>query len=214
MDKNNAVTVIEKLTEICKDGEKGYKDAADHAKRSDLKTFFATQSSERGRFARELQAVLLNLGKMEKKESGTVAGTLHRAWIDTKVGLGAGDKSILGSVETAARCCRYSEPTGPQCSSRPRPSEESTGRDGRINHTLHRYDYAGGITSGFSSKTKTGRLRPKEAAFRNQRFPLFQEETHADRSNKKLRSLARCFYAIDDRLQQGGQHRFELQNCD
>jgi uncharacterized protein (TIGR02284 family) len=99
MDKNNAVTVIEKLTEICKDGEKGYKDAAEHTKRSDLKTFFTTQSSERGRFARELQAVLLNLGKMEKKESGTVVGALHRAWIDTKVGLGAGDKSILESVE-------------------------------------------------------------------------------------------------------------------
>lgn len=99
MDKNNAIMVIEKLTEICKDGEKGYKDAADHTKRSDLKTFFATQSSERGRFARELQAVLLNLGKWEKKESGTVAGALHRAWIDTKVGLGAGDKSILESVE-------------------------------------------------------------------------------------------------------------------
>jgi uncharacterized protein (TIGR02284 family) len=90
MDKNNAVTVVEKLTEICKDGEKGYKDAAEHTKRSDLKTFFTTQSSERGRFARELQAVLLNLGKMEKKESGTVVGALHRAWIDTKVGLGAG----------------------------------------------------------------------------------------------------------------------------
>jgi uncharacterized protein (TIGR02284 family) len=99
MDKNNAIMVIEKLTEICKDGEKGYKDAAEHTKRSDLKTFFATQSSERGRFARELQAVLMNLGKWEKKDSGTVSGTLHRAWIDTKVGLGAGDKSILESVE-------------------------------------------------------------------------------------------------------------------
>jgi hypothetical protein len=40
----------------------------------------------------------MKLGKMEKKESGTVAGALHRAWIDTKVGLGAGDKSILESV--------------------------------------------------------------------------------------------------------------------
>ena len=99
MDQNNAVTVIEKLAEICKDGEKGYKDAAEHSKRSDLKTFFTTQSSERGRFARELQAVLMRLGKTEKKESGTVAGALHRAWIDTKVGLGAGDKSILESVE-------------------------------------------------------------------------------------------------------------------
>ena len=99
MDQNNPVAVIEKLAEICKDGEKGYKDAAEHAKRSDLKTFFTTQSSERGRFARELQTVLMKLGKTEKKESGTVAGALHRAWIDTKVGLGAGDKSILESVE-------------------------------------------------------------------------------------------------------------------
>ena len=29
MDKDNAVKVIEKLAEICKDGEKGYKDAGD-----------------------------------------------------------------------------------------------------------------------------------------------------------------------------------------
>jgi uncharacterized protein (TIGR02284 family) len=99
MDQKDPLKMIEKLIEVCKDGEKGYKDAAEHAKRSDLKTFFTTQSSERGRFARELQAVLMNLGKTEKKESGTVAGALHRAWIDTKVGLGAGDKSILESVE-------------------------------------------------------------------------------------------------------------------
>jgi uncharacterized protein (TIGR02284 family) len=99
MDKDNAVTVIERLAEICKDGEKGYKDAAEHAKSSDLKSFFTTESSERGRFASELQSVLTKLGKTEKKESGTVAGAMHRAWIDTKVGLGAGDKSILESVE-------------------------------------------------------------------------------------------------------------------
>jgi uncharacterized protein (TIGR02284 family) len=86
------------LIEICKDGEKGYKDAAEHVKRSDLKTFFTTQSSERGRFARELQTVLMNLGKMEKKESGTVGRVLHRVWIDTKIGLAAGDKSIVASV--------------------------------------------------------------------------------------------------------------------
>jgi uncharacterized protein (TIGR02284 family) len=99
MDQKDSVKVIENLTEICKDGEKGYKDAAEHVKRSDLKTLFTAQSSERGRFAHELQTLLMKLGKTEKKESGTVAGALHRVWIDTKVGLGAGDKSILESVE-------------------------------------------------------------------------------------------------------------------
>lgn len=99
MEQKDPVKVIENLIEICKDGEKGYKDAAEHAKRPDLKTLFTTQSSERGRFATELQSVLTKFGKTEKKDSGSVAGALHRAWIDTKVGLGAGDKSILESVE-------------------------------------------------------------------------------------------------------------------
>lgn len=117
MDQKNAVTVIEKLAEICKDGEKGYKDAAEHAKSSDLKSFFSTESSERGRFATELQSVLTKFGKTEKKEAGTVAGALHRAWIDTKVGLGAGDKSILESVEKGEDEAKeaYQEAIGAGC---------------------------------------------------------------------------------------------------
>jgi len=114
MDQKEPAKVIENLIETCKDGEKGYKDAAEHAKRPDLKTLFTTQSSERGRFASELQSVLTKFGKTEKKESGTVAGALHRAWIDTKVGLGAGDKSILESVEKGEDEAKeaYQEATG------------------------------------------------------------------------------------------------------
>jgi uncharacterized protein (TIGR02284 family) len=100
MDQNDAVSVIEKLVETCRDGEKGYKDAAEHAKRPDLMTFFLEQSSERARFASELQAALPKLGKSEKKESGSVAGAIHRAWIDAKASLGGGDKTILESVES------------------------------------------------------------------------------------------------------------------
>ncbi|GAC1439316.1 MAG: hypothetical protein NVSMB58_35970 [Terriglobales bacterium] len=47
----------------------------------------------------ELQAELSKPGKPGKKESGSVSAALHRAWIDTKANLGAGDKSILDSVE-------------------------------------------------------------------------------------------------------------------
>jgi uncharacterized protein (TIGR02284 family) len=39
------------------------------------------------------------MGKPDKKVSGSVSGTLRRAWIDTKVSLGGGDKTILESVE-------------------------------------------------------------------------------------------------------------------
>jgi uncharacterized protein (TIGR02284 family) len=99
MDENNAVSVLENLIETCKDGQKGYQDAAQHVKRTDLKTFFNQQSLERGRFAAELESELTRLGKKDKKVSGSVSGAVRRAWIDTKVSLGGGDKTILESLE-------------------------------------------------------------------------------------------------------------------
>lgn len=100
MDENNAISVVEDLIETCKDGQKGYQDAAQHVKRQDLKAYFNEQSMERGRFAQELQAELAKLGKPEKKVSGSASAAMHRAWIDTKVALGGGDKTILESVES------------------------------------------------------------------------------------------------------------------
>ena len=99
MDKNNAVNVLEDLIETCKDGQKGYQDAAEHAKRPDLKAYFNQQSLERSRFAGELEAELPRLGEPDKKVTGSASAALHRAWIDTKVSLGGGDKTILESVE-------------------------------------------------------------------------------------------------------------------
>lgn len=100
MENNNkTLEVVEKLIETCKDGENGYRDAAEHVKRADLKTFFLNQSLERSKFAGELQAELPHLGEHGKKDSGSTSAAIHRAWIDTKVALGGGDKTILESVE-------------------------------------------------------------------------------------------------------------------
>jgi len=99
MDKDNAISVLEELIQTCKDGQKGYQEAASKVKRSDLKAFFNEQSLERSRFAGELQEELIRLGKPDKKVSGSVVGSLHRAWIDTKVGLGGGDRTVLDWLE-------------------------------------------------------------------------------------------------------------------
>lgn len=98
MDSDKVLDVVEDLIETCKDGQKGYQDAASHVKRSDLQTYFNQQSLERASFAGELESELIRLGKPDKKVSGSVGAALHRAWIDTKVSLG-GDKTILDSVE-------------------------------------------------------------------------------------------------------------------
>jgi uncharacterized protein (TIGR02284 family) len=99
MDENNAISVVENLIETNRDGQKGYQDAAEHVKRPDLKNYFNQQSMERGRFAQELQAELAKLGKPEKKVSESAGGAMHRAWLDTKVALGGGDRTILESIE-------------------------------------------------------------------------------------------------------------------
>ena len=99
MDKDNAISVLEELIQTCKDGQKGYQEAASKVKRSDLKAFFNEQSLERSRFAGELEEELIRLGKPDKKVSGSVVGSLHRAWVDTRVGLGGGDKTVLDWLE-------------------------------------------------------------------------------------------------------------------
>jgi uncharacterized protein (TIGR02284 family) len=100
MDNKETRSVLEDLIETCKDGQKGYQDAASHVKRSDLKTYFNEQSLERARFAEELRQELTRLGEPDKKPSGSASGAMRRAWIDTKVALGGGDKSILNSLES------------------------------------------------------------------------------------------------------------------
>ena len=99
MNQHDPVSVVEKLIETCKDGQNGYRDAAEHVTQPDLRSFFQEQSLERAGFVQELESELPRLGKAEKKESGSVAAAIHRAWIDTKANLGGGDKSILESVE-------------------------------------------------------------------------------------------------------------------
>src|ERR1700681_1183810 len=100
MERNNVVDVLRELININRDGEKGYQDATEHAKAADLKSFFRQQASERARFASQLEAELARLGEpTTKKESGHVAATLHRGWIDVKQSLGGGDHSLLESVE-------------------------------------------------------------------------------------------------------------------
>jgi uncharacterized protein (TIGR02284 family) len=96
---DEVIDVLEQLIETCRDGENGYRQAAEHAKDPELASFFRTQSTQRATFARELEAEAQRLGKSEPKGSGSVSGAVHRAWIDVKEKLGGGDTTILESVE-------------------------------------------------------------------------------------------------------------------
>jgi uncharacterized protein (TIGR02284 family) len=91
--------VIQDLIETSRDGQNGYRDAAEHVTDSEIRSFFLEQSLERARFAGELEDLLREFGESNPDRSGSVAGALHRKWIDTKAALGGGDHTILESVE-------------------------------------------------------------------------------------------------------------------
>ena len=83
MDNDNVISTLNNLIETCKDGENGFRTAADGVKNSELRTLFLTYSQQRARFAAELQAEVRNLGG-DPENTGSVAATLHRGWINIK----------------------------------------------------------------------------------------------------------------------------------
>lgn len=99
-DNETTYTALNELIKICHDGHQGFRDAAEHIKNPDLKTFFNEQSLERSRFAGELEQEAQRLGKGQPDQSGHVAASVHRAWIDLKANLGGGDHAILSAVES------------------------------------------------------------------------------------------------------------------
>jgi len=98
MAHEEAVSTLKNLIEICRDGQKGYLDAAEHITDTGLRAFFNEQSLERARYAGELQGELLLMGHDETKASGSVAAALHRGWLDLTANI-AGDDAVLSAVE-------------------------------------------------------------------------------------------------------------------
>lgn len=97
---SNQLELINKLIETCRDGQAGYLEAAEFAHNGELKSFFSNQALQRARFAAELERAALRLGNPKTAATTSLANKVHRAWIDLKHKLGAGDASVLGSVET------------------------------------------------------------------------------------------------------------------
>ena len=90
--------MLQRLVELCRDGQDGYTVAAEHISDSSLRSFFHNESLERGRYALELESELSRLGNTDIGATGSVAGALHRGWLDLTATV-AGDDSVLAAVE-------------------------------------------------------------------------------------------------------------------
>jgi uncharacterized protein (TIGR02284 family) len=87
--------IIDDLIETLKDGQEGFKQAAEGVKDPQLKSLFNEYSQQRARFATELQSQSRSLGKSEPETSSSAAGALHRAWINLKSAITRGDDHVI-----------------------------------------------------------------------------------------------------------------------
>ena len=98
-DNNTVISTLNGLIETCKDGQEGFRQAAEGVERSDLKSLFYEYSQQRAQFSGELQTVIEGLGG-DPANSGSVAGSLHRGWINIKSAVtGKDDAAILNECE-------------------------------------------------------------------------------------------------------------------
>ncbi|HTV01956.1 MAG TPA: PA2169 family four-helix-bundle protein [Luteitalea sp.] len=99
MTNDTAISTLNNLIETCKDGENGFKTAAEGLTDPAYKAKFIEYAQQRATFARELQAQVRTLGG-DPEKSGSVAASLHRGWIDIKsVVTGKSDHAILAEAE-------------------------------------------------------------------------------------------------------------------
>lgn len=93
------ISKLNNLIETCKDGEDGFRQAAEGVKDANLRTVFLEYSQQRDQFVSELQQAVSRLGQAPE-HSGSVAAALHRGWIDVKSAVtGRDDKAILNECE-------------------------------------------------------------------------------------------------------------------
>ncbi|HTK95494.1 MAG TPA: PA2169 family four-helix-bundle protein [Terriglobales bacterium] len=99
MAEQRIVKLLERLVETCRDGQQGYLEAAEHISDSDLRSFFNNESLERARYASELEGELQRLGEPAGNETGSIAGAVHRGWLDLSAAI-SGDEGVLSAIES------------------------------------------------------------------------------------------------------------------
>ena len=96
---DDVISTLNGLIETCKDGQNGFKEAAEGVERSDLKSLFYEFSQQRSQFAGELQSLVQSLGG-DPEKTGSMAAALHRGWINIKSAVtGKDEGAILNECE-------------------------------------------------------------------------------------------------------------------
>ncbi len=98
--QKETISTINGLIETLKDGQEGFRQAAEAVKDSQLKTLFSEYSLQRSKFAGELQNEAISMGEHNPENTSSTAGAMHRAWINLKSAITTqDDHAILAECE-------------------------------------------------------------------------------------------------------------------
>jgi len=107
MAERSELGVLHHLLETCRDGELGFRFAAQHATDAEIKELFTTLAQQREAFAEALAPHVHRLGG-QANTGGTTAGTIHRGWMNLKGAMSTNhDEALLGEAERGERTAMH-----------------------------------------------------------------------------------------------------------
>ncbi len=97
--RDDVVDALNQLIETCRDGEAGFREAAEGVQDANLARLFRSYSAQRAQFVAELDAQVRRLGG-DPAQRGHAAASAHRGWMNLRHALtGGSDAAVVAEAE-------------------------------------------------------------------------------------------------------------------
>ena len=90
------ISTLNNLIETCRDGQEGFRAAAEGVRSAELRELFEGYVLQRASFVGELQDEVRRFGDDPERE-GSIVASLHRGWMDLRAALEGGDDKVIVS---------------------------------------------------------------------------------------------------------------------
>jgi uncharacterized protein (TIGR02284 family) len=87
-------STLNQLIQTCKDGETGFRTAAQAVSDPNLRHLFESYSQQRSEFAAELEVEVQRMGR-DPAQKGHVAAALHRGWMELEAAVTGRDEGVI-----------------------------------------------------------------------------------------------------------------------
>src|SRR5215216_6843247 len=88
------ISTLNELIETCRDGQEGFRTAAEGVKSAELRELFRGYARQRANFVGALQDEVRHLGG-EPEQTGSLVASLHRGWMGLRAALEGGDERAI-----------------------------------------------------------------------------------------------------------------------